>query len=89
MNKSFLAQPPADADSYIQPPEHCRTPEEVEDWLREMLREAKFNLHFSDCFIADVENVSRELSKARYRVQCLLSPGSTARADFYLKRLPA
>lgn len=89
MNKSFLREPPADADTYVQPPENCRTPEEVEDWLRENLNEAKSNLHVRDCFNSTVENVSREASKACYRVQCLPSPGSTAIADFYLKRLPA
>ncbi|NBR84940.1 MAG: hypothetical protein EB141_01265 [Verrucomicrobia bacterium] len=88
MTQIQLSRPPANLESYVRPPSRDATPEEVESWIRNMLREAKFNLHIPYSFIATIASISQEAGKAGYRIQFLPIAGSTATADFFLERLP-
>lgn len=88
MNQIQLSKPPANLETYVRPPSQVAAPDEVESWIRDMLREAKFNLHIPQSFIATIASVSQEAGKAGYRIQFLPIAGSTATADFFLERLP-
>lgn len=88
MNMILLKEPPANALTYVNPPDSIMDDHALEQWIRTIVKQGAHNLHIAECFLQTITNVEADLLAAKYKVQILPIAGKTASAEFYLERIP-
>jgi len=88
MNMIQLEKTPENLWSYVKPPGSVIEEDELEKWLRTVIREGVNNLHIEDCFLQTIANLESDLVGQKYRVFIRPIAGMAASAEFFLERIP-
>ena len=87
MNRTLLKEPPANAWTYVNPPDSVMSEQELEQWIRGIIKQGAHNLHIAECFLQTIANVESDLAAQKYKVLILPIAGKTASAKFFLERI--
>lgn len=88
MNMILLKEPPANAWTYVNPPDAVMDEPALEQWIRTISKQGGHNLHIEECFLQTIKNVEADLLAQKYKVLILPIAGKTASAEFFLERIP-
>ncbi len=88
MNVIPVGDAPGDVSNYAKPPAGAEAPEQLEAWLRTMVKERAHNIHIPECLIQTVERISEEATRNGYKIMKKQLLGLTDQAEFFLKRTP-